>query len=75
MNRPPSKFKQMRNAIDAAELALGMADASRLAKLFEDSSDDIKVNIRIELRTLRLMASAYREMNRIINDPAFEKGR
>jgi hypothetical protein len=65
-----SQRKQMRDAIDAAEMAMnGMALESRV-KLMEEADDSVMV--KVPLGALRLLYRSYPELNRIINDPAFE---
>lgn len=62
--------KQMRDAIDAVELALNGLEIDSVVRLFEGADDSIMV--KVPLGALRQLGRCYPELNRIINDPAFE---
>ena len=60
----------MRNAINDVELALNGLEIDDVVKRFEGASDSVMVCL--PLGALRQLARCYPELNRIINDPAFE---
>lgn len=67
-----TQHQQMRDAINDVELALNGLEIDSIARLFETADDSIMV--KVSLGALRRLARCYPELNRIINDPAFEKG-
>lgn len=69
MNR--SQHQQMRDAINDIELALNNLEIDSIARLFEGAHDSVMVNV--PLGALRRLANCYPTLNRIINDPAFER--
>jgi hypothetical protein len=64
-----SKYQQMRDAIDAVELALNGLEIDSVARRWEGAHDSVMV--KLPLGALRQLARCYPELNRIINDPAF----
>jgi hypothetical protein len=66
-----SQYTQMRNAINDVELALNGLEIDSVARLFEKADDSVMV--KVPLGALRQLARCYPTLNRIINDPAFEK--
>lgn len=73
-----SQHQQMRDAINDVELALCGLDSeltrggvTAIAEAFEGASDDVRLKIR--LGDLRRLATCFPALNRIINDPAFER--
>jgi len=66
-----SQHQQMRNAINDVELALNGLEIDSVARLFETADDSVMV--KVPLGALRQLARCYPELNRIINDPAFEQ--
>lgn len=67
-----SKHHQMRDAINDVELALNALEVDDIVRRFEGA--DGSIVIKVPLEPLRRLAKAYPELNRIINDPAFETG-
>lgn len=65
------KFKQMREAINAIELALNALQIDDIVDAWDGAMDTVK--IRVPLGALRRLAKCYPELNRIINDPNFER--
>lgn len=70
-HRPPGRFRQMRNAINDVELALNGLEIDKLAEDWKQASDDVYVKVR--LGNLRQLAMCFPALNRIINDPKFDK--
>lgn len=66
-----SQHLQMRDAINAVELALNGLEIDSVVKQFEGASDSVMV--KMPLGALRQLGRCYPELNRIINDPAFER--
>lgn len=66
-----TKALEMRNAIDAIELALSACDFPERAVSWEDARDDLTLFVRMKASTLRQIANAYDELNRIINSPEY----
>lgn len=66
-----SKHQQMRDAINDVELALNGLEIDSVVRLFETANDSVMV--KIPLGALRQLGRCYPELNRIINDPAFER--
>jgi hypothetical protein len=66
-----TRHQQMRDAINDVELALNGLEIDSVARLFETADDSVMV--KVPLGALRRLALCYPELNRIINDPAFEK--
>lgn len=66
-----SKHQQMRDAINDVELALNGMEIDAVARLFEAAHDSVMV--KFPLGAVRQLARCYPELNRIINDPAFER--
>lgn len=62
-----TKQKQMRLAINDAELAIG--SFSELADKMVGASDEVLVKVR--LQDVRQLANCYPALNRIVNDPEF----
>lgn len=65
-----SKHQQMRDAINDVELALNELEVDCLIAEWEGAADTVMV--RVPLGALRRLSRCYPELNRIINDPAFE---
>ncbi len=65
-----SKYQQMRDAINDVELALNGLEIDSVARRWEGAHDSVMV--KLPLGALRQLARCYPELNRIINDPAFE---
>lgn len=68
-----TKHQQMRDAINAVELALNGLEIDSVVRLFDNASDSVMV--KVPLGALRQLARSYPELNRIINDPRFESSR
>jgi hypothetical protein len=68
-----SQHMQMRDAINDVELALNNLEIDSITRLLE--SADNSVMVKVQLGALRRLADCYPELNRIINDPAFEVDR
>jgi len=66
-----SQHQQMRDAINDVELALNSLEIDSVARLFETADDSVMV--KVPLGALRQLARCYPELNRIINDPVFER--
>lgn len=66
-----SQHQQMRDAINDVELALNGLEIDSVARLFETADDSVMV--KVPLGALRQLARCYPTLNRIINDPAFER--
>lgn len=66
-----SQHQQMRDAINSIELALNGLEIDSVTRLFEGADDSVMV--KVPLGALRHLARCYPELNRIINDPAFER--
>lgn len=66
-----SQHLQMRDAINDVELALNGMQINSVAELFENAHDSVMV--KFPLVQVRQLAKCYAELNRIINDPAFER--
>lgn len=66
-----TQHTQMRNAINDVELALNGLEIDSIARLFEGAHDSVMV--KVPLGALRQLVRCYPTLNRIINDPAFEK--
>lgn len=65
------QHEQMRSAINDIELALNALEIDDLVGRFEGAEDHVMVHVR--LGALRRLSSCFPELNRIINDPAFER--
>jgi hypothetical protein len=61
----------MRDAINDVELALNELEIDSVVRLFETADDSVMV--KVPLGALRRLGRCYPELNRIINDPEFEK--
>ena len=70
MSDERTQHQQMRDAINDVELALNGLEIDDVVRLFENADDGVMV--KLPLRALRQLARCYPELNRIINDPAFE---
>jgi len=66
-----SQHQQMRDAIDAVELALNNLEINSVVRMWENA--DASIMVKIPLGALRRLADCYPDLNRIINDPAFER--
>lgn len=66
-----SQHQEMRDAIDAVELALNGLEIDSVTRLLEGAADSVMV--KVPLGALRQLARCYPELNRIINDPSFER--
>ena len=66
-----SQHQQMRDAINDVELALNGLEINSVVRLFENAHDSVMV--KLPLGALRQLARCYPTLNRIINDPAFER--
>jgi hypothetical protein len=66
-----SQHQQMRDAIDAVELALNGLEIDSVTRLLEGADDSVMV--KVPLGALRQLARCYPELNRIINDPDFKE--
>lgn len=66
-----SQHQQMRDAINDVELALNGMEIDSVARLFENAHDSVMV--KFPLGAVRQLANCYPELNRIINDPSFER--
>ncbi len=73
MSLDRSQHLQMRNAINDVELALNGLEIDSIVRLFETADDSVMV--KLPLGALRQLARCYPALNRIINDPAFERPR
>jgi hypothetical protein len=62
----------MRDAINDVELALDALEIDSIVRLFETASDSVMV--KVPLGALRQLGRCYPTLNRIIDDPAFERG-
>lgn len=66
------KAHQMRNALDAIELALhGDNDLEWMRELFEDAQDDVVVRVEMTARNLRQICVALDECNRLMHSGEF----
>jgi hypothetical protein len=65
-----SQHMQMRDAINDVELALNNLEIDSITRLLEGA--DNSVMVKVPLGALRRLSDCYPELNRIINDPAFE---
>lgn len=66
-----SQHQQMRNAINDVELALSGLEIDSVMRLFETADDSVMV--KVPLGALRQLGRCYPTLNRIINDPSFER--
>ena len=66
-----SQHQQMRDAINDVELALNGLEIDSVARRWEGAHDSVMV--KLPLGALRQLARCYPELNRIINDSAFER--
>jgi hypothetical protein len=66
-----SQHLQMRDAINDVELALNGLAVDDLVKAWDGASNDVTIKVR--LGDIRRLARCYPALNRIINDPAFER--
>jgi len=66
-----SQHQQMRDAINDVELALNGLEIDSVVRLFKTADDSVMV--KLPLSALRQLARCYPALNRIINDPAFER--
>jgi len=66
-----SQHHQMRDAINDVELALSGIPITDLVEAWEGATDAVMVKVR--LGALRQLANSYPELNRIINDPRFDR--
>jgi Lar family restriction alleviation protein len=65
------QHQQMRDAINDVELALNGLEIDSVVRLLETADDSVMV--KVPLGTLRQLGRCYPDLNRIINDPAFER--
>jgi hypothetical protein len=65
-----SQHQQMRDAINDVELALNGLEIDDVVRLFEGADDSVMV--KMPLGALRQLGRCFPEVNRIINDPAFQ---
>lgn len=68
-----TKHQQMREAINAVELALNGLEIDAVMRQWEGAADSVMV--KLPLGALRQLGRCYPELNRIINDPVFENTR
>lgn len=68
-----SQHDQMRDAINDVELALNNLEIDSVVRMFDGAADSVMV--KVPLGALRRLGKSYPELNRIINDPAFENAR
>lgn len=66
-----SQHLQMRDAINDVELALNGLEIDAVVRQWEGAHDSVMV--KLPLGALRQLANCYPALNRIINDPAFER--
>lgn len=66
-----SQHQQMRDAINDVELALSELEIDAVVRLFETAGDSVMV--KVPLGALRQLGRCYPTLNRIINDPSFER--
>jgi hypothetical protein len=66
-----SQHQQMRDAINDVELAMNGLEIDAVARQWEGADDSVMV--RLPLGAIRQLARCYPALNRIINDPAFER--
>lgn len=64
-----NRIQQMRAAISDTELALG--DIAGIVEAMDGASDAVMV--RVQLGALRRLAKCYDKLNRITNNPDFDK--
>jgi hypothetical protein len=63
------KAREMRDAIDAIDLALhGIENREELETLWQDARDDLRIKIEMDVATFRQICAALEECNRIAND-------
>ena len=66
------KAVEMRNAIDAIDLALhGIPNWDELISLWQDARDDLQIKIEMDVGTLKQIYEALCECNRIINSEEY----
>jgi hypothetical protein len=65
------QHQQMRDAINDVELALNGLEIDSVIRLLETADDSVMV--KVPLGALRQLGRCYPTLNRIINDPAFER--
>jgi hypothetical protein len=63
------QVQQMRDAIDAVELALNGLEIDSVVRLFENADDSVMV--KLPLGALRQLARCYPALNKIVNDSSF----
>lgn len=66
-----TQHQQMRDAINDVELALNGLEIDSVVRLWKGASDSVMV--KLPLGALRQLANCYPTLNRIINDPTFER--
>jgi hypothetical protein len=66
-----TQHQQMRDAINDVELALNGLEIDAVTRQWEGAHDSVMV--KLPLGALRQLANCYPTLNRIINDPAFER--
>lgn len=67
------KAKDIRNALDAVELALmGFEDdLLEVGELFATTGDDVVIQLRIKAANFRQLTAVLEECNRIVNSPEY----
>jgi hypothetical protein len=66
-----SQHQQMRDAINDVELALNGLEIDSVVRQWEGAHDTVMV--KLPLGALRQLARSYPALNRIMNNPAFER--
>lgn len=66
-----SQHLQMRDAINDIELALNALEIDSVVTMLDGAHDSVMV--KVPLGALRRVAHCYPTLNRIINDPTFER--
>lgn len=66
-----TQHQQMRDAINDVELALNGLEIGAVVRQWEGAHDSVMV--KLPLGALRQLGRCYPELNRIINDPKFER--
>lgn len=67
------KAQDMRNAIDAIELALmGLGNLVDLPRQFENARPDLRLSVPCTVRDVIQVCKALEECTRIINSPEYE---
>ena len=66
------KYTEMRNAIDAIDLALhGIDHIEDWKSIWEGARDDLLIKVEMDVLTFHQICSAMDECNRIINSSEF----